>query len=181
MHNTQLRHRLLMPFDSAARVLSCAIKRSYSQHATQSLPHAQNTSPPPAKRRRGAASSGAPSPFSSAHSTSKHFKLATRLPRSFEPGRSSSPRQPSFTSVKRKKKKTVVQPKTVLPGPRHTEAYIEKEHNKAVVALKRFHKETPKSSLNNFYQALNGNGKLPKFTSIDGEIIEGKNRIYAHR
>ena len=178
------RHRLLMPFDPAARVFSSAIKRSYSQHATQSLPRAQNTSPPPAKRHRGAASSDAPSPFPSAHSSSKqkHFKLATRPPRSFEPGpSSSSPRQPSFISLKRsKKKKTVVQPRTVLPAPYYSEAYIEKEHNKSDVALKRCHKETPKSSLNNFYQGLNGNGKLPNFTSIEGEI-EGSKRIYAYR
>ena len=175
------RHRLLMPFDPTARVFSSAIKRSYSQHATQSSPRAQHTSPPPAKRHRGAASSGAPSPFSSAHS-SKHFKLATRLPTSFEQGPSSSlPRQPSFTSLKRSKKKKPVQAKTVLPGPYHNEAYIEKEHNKSLVFLKQVHKETPKSSVNNFYQGLNGNGKLPKFISKDGEIIEGKKRIYTHR
>ena len=168
-----------MPFDPTARVISSAIKRSYSQHATQSSPHAQNTSPPPAKRHRGAASSGA---FSSAHSTSKHFKLATRPPRSFELGPSSSlPRQPSFISPKHSKKKPVVEPKTVLPGPYHNEAYIEKEYKKSVVPLKRSHIETPKSSVNNFYQGLNGNGWLPSYTTIDGEIIEGKKRIYAHR
>lgn len=178
------RHRLLMPFDPATRVFSSAIKRSYSQHATQSLPRAQNTSPPPAKRHRGAISSGAPSPLHSAHSTSKqkHFKLATRPPRSFEPGPSSSlARQTSFTSLKHsKKKKPVAQPRTVLPGPHHNEAYIEKEHNKSVATLKRSHIETPKSSLNNFYQGLNGNGNLPKFTSIEGEI-EGNKRIYTYR
>lgn len=176
-----------MPFDPTARVLSSAIKRSYAQHATQSSLRAQNNSPPPAKRRRKAASS-APSPFSFAHSTSKRAELATRLNllNSSEPGHSSSsPRQLSFISPKRskkKKKKPVVQPKTELPGPYHNESYIVKEHGKSVVSLKRCHKETPKSSVNNFYQGLHGNKKLPRYTSIDGEvIIEGNKRIYVHR
>lgn len=176
------RRRLRMSFDPAARVLSSAIKRSYSQHATQTSPRAQNTSPPPAKRHRGAASSGAPSPHSSARSPSKHFNLATRLPRSFEPGfSSSSPRRPSSLSLKNSKKKPVVRPKTVLPGPYHNEAYIMKEHHKSVVALKRCHIETPKSSMNNFYQGLNGNGTHPRTETIDGEILEGKKRTYVHR
>jgi hypothetical protein len=176
------RHRLLMPFDPAARVLSSAIKRSYSQHATQSSPRAQNTSLPPAKRHPETASSGAPSPFSSAHSTSKHFKLATRLPKSFEPGpSSSSPKQSSFISPKRSNKKKSVVQKTVLPGPYYSEPYIEKEYNKSVVPLKRCHKETPKSSVNNFYQGLNGNSKLPMFTTIDGEISDGRKRIITQR
>ena len=181
------RHRFFKSFDPAARVLSSAIKRSYTQHATQSSPPAQNTSPLPTnKRRRGRASSGAPSPFSSPHPTPKYAELATRL-NSLKPFErrpsppSPKPKQPSFTSSKRKKrKKPVVQPKTLLPGPYHNEAYIEKEYNKSVVTLKRCHKETPKSSLNNFYQSLHGNSKLPIFTTIDGEV-DDKKRIYTHR
>lgn len=177
------RHRLLMPFDPAARVFSSAIKRSYSQHATQSASRAQNTSPPPAKRRRHRAPSGAPSPFSSPHPISKHVQLTAHLNNLKPESRSSptSPKQPSFISPKRKKKKAVVKPKTVLSGPYHNEAYIEKEHNKSVVALKRSHKDLPKSSVNNFYQALHGNGKQPKYTTIEGDIIEGEKRIYTQR
>jgi hypothetical protein len=177
------RHRLLMPFDPAARAFSSAIKRSYAQHATQTSPRAQNSSPPPAKRRRQS-DSGAPSPFSSPHSTSKYLKLATRLNdlKSFEPRPStSSKRGPSSFLPKRKKKKTVLQQKTVLPGPHHNEAYIEKEHNKSVMPLKQCHKDTPRSSVNNFIQGLQGNGKMPRYTSIEGEILEGEKRIYAHR
>ena len=167
------RHRLLMHIDPATRVLSSAVKRSYSQHATQSSPRAQNVSPPPAKRHRGAAPSGS----SSARSASKHFKLATPLSWLSEPGSSfSSPRQSSKRSPKRSKKKPV-QPKTVLPGPYHNEAYIEKEH-KTQIYMKPCHKETPKSSVNNFYQALTG--MTPKFKTIDG-MVEGNQRVYVHR
>lgn len=171
------RHRLLMRIDPPTRVLSSAIKRSYTQHATQFSPSAQNTSPPPAKRHRGAASSGSPSPLPSARSTSKHFKLATRQPGSSS---SSSRQNAKRGSLKRPaKKEVVVQSKTVLPGPHHNEAYIVKQHNKSVFAMKSYHKETPKSSVNNFCQVLNG--KLPMFRTVDGVIIEGNNRIYAHR
>ena len=173
------RHRLLMPVDPATRVLSSAIKRSYSQHAaTQSSSRAQNALPPPAKRHRGAASSGAP--FSSAYSTSKRLKLATHPSRSFDPGpSSSSPRQNAKRgSLQRSKKKPVVQPKTVLPGPYYNETFIEKKHKTSLIALKPFHALTPKSSLNNFYQVVAG--KAPEFTTIDG-VVEGTQQIYVHR
>ena len=168
-----------MPFDPAGRVLSSAIKRSYSQHATQPLPRAQNTSPPPAKRRRHKASSGASS-FSSPHPTSKYDQLTTHVNnlKSFKRPSNSSPKQPSISS---KRSKKALPPKTVLPGPYHSQAYVEKEHNKSVVPLKQCHKETPKSSVNNFYQGLYGNGKRPNFTTIDGDIFEGEKQIYAHR
>jgi hypothetical protein len=169
-----------MRLDPATRVLSSAIKRSYAQHATQSSPRAQNHSPPP-PAKRGAASSGAPSPFSSAHSTSKHFKLATRPSKSSQPSPSSSslkqPTKNAKRAHKHSKKNPVVQ-KAVLPGPYHNGAYIENEYNNSAVALKSQHKETPKSSLHNFYQTLTGN--LPKFTTIDG-MIEGDQQVHIHR
>ena len=171
------RRRFLMQFDPATRALSSTFKRPYSQHATQSSPRTQNASPPPPKRHRGAA---VPSPFAS-----KHFKLATRKPpRSSEPSPSpASPRQSSFNarrgSLKRSKMQHVIQPKTVLTGPYHTEAYIEKEYNKSSIPLRPYHKEAPRSPLNNFYQVITG--KLPTFTSVDGVIIQGNQRIPIHR
>ena len=175
------RHRLLMHIDPTTRVLSSAIKRSYSQHATQSSPRAQNPSPPPAKRHRGASSG---SPLSSPPSTSEHLNLDTRPFWSFEPGpSSSSPRQPSLNakrgSLKRSEKKPVVKQKTLLPGPYHNEIYIEKEHNISPMALKRLHKETPRSSVNNFYHTLTG--KLPTYKTIDGTIMQGNQAIHVHR
>jgi len=181
------RRRLLLQFDPATRVLSSNIKRSYSQHATQALPHTQNPSPPPAKHPRGAASSDEPSPFSYARSAPK--QMASRKPsRSSEPGPStSSPKQPSSNVkrgspfFKRSKKQSFLQtrPGTVLAGPYHNEAYIEKEHNKSPVPLKPYQKQSPKGPLNNFYQVMAG--KLPTFTSIEGVIIEGNQPIRIYR
>lgn len=183
------RRRFLMPFDPAARVFSSAIKRSYAQHATQASPNAENSSLPPSKRPRHR-DSGAPSPFSSPHSTSKYLEPATRLNNiksnnlksnnlkslKSRPSTSSSP----ISSKRKKKKKAVLkQQRTPLPGPHHNEAYIEKEHNKSVVPLKHSHKDTPKSSVNNFYQQLHG--RMPKYTSIEGEIVDGKKQIYTFR
>jgi hypothetical protein len=170
------RHRHFMPLDPAARVISSAIKRSYTQHATQFSPSAQNIPPPPAKRSRHRAS-----PHST---TSKYVELAARLNnlKSLEPHPPSSPKQSSFTSSKKgKKKRGVPQSKHEFPGPYHSEAYIVKEYNRSILPLKQCHKETPKSSVNNFYQMLHGNGKQPKFTSMEGEVIEGDKRMFTHR
>lgn len=171
-----------MQFDPTTRAIFSAIKHSYSQHATQFSPRTQNPSPPPAKRHRGAAPSKAPS----ALSTSKHLKLATRKPSKFsEPSPSPSlPRQSSLNarrdSLKHpKKKQPVIQPKTVLAGPYHTEAYIDKEYNKSPIRLKHHHIETPKSSVNNFYQTVTD--KLPTFKSIDGVIIDGNRHTLVYR
>lgn len=167
-----------MPFDPAARGFSSAIKRSYAQHATQASPSAQSSSQPPAKRRRHR-DSGGPSPFSSPHST---FELATRLNNLKSHKSRPSTSSTSRISSKRKNKNAVVQQqKTLLPGPHHNESYIEKEHNKSIVPLRKTHKDTPRSSVNNFFQGLYGNGRLPNYTSIEGEIVDGNKHIYAYR
>lgn len=158
------------------RFLTRCIERSYSHHATQSLPRTQVSSSPPAKRPRRP-----PPPFSSP----KPVKMTTRKPsRSSEPGPStSSPRQSSFNAKRgptfSKPSKKHSQPKPVLPGPYHNEAYIEKEHNRSPVPLKLYIKQTPKGSLNNFYQTVTG--KLPTFTSVEGVIMRGSQRVQIHR
>jgi hypothetical protein len=165
------RRRLLMQFDPTTRAISSAIKQ-YSQHATQFSRRTENAFPPTAKRHRG------PAP-----STSKHLKLATRKPSKFSEPSPSTPRQSSLNakqdSLKPSKKQPVIEPKTILAGPYHTEVYIEKEYNKSPIHLKHHHKETPRSSVNNFYSTVTD--KLPTYRSIDGVIIDGNQQILIYR
>lgn len=60
---------------------------------------------------------------------------------------------------------------TVIEGPLHDEAYINREHNKSPIPLKKIHLETPKSSIGNF--SVIATGSPPKYVSVEGQLSNG--------
>ncbi|KAF9568385.1 P-loop containing nucleoside triphosphate hydrolase protein [Agrocybe pediades] len=95
-----------------------------------------------------------------------------------DPGPSSSRGPSSLRTTKPSKRGKKAAPSTsrvprhdLLEGPYHNEAYIQAEHHKSPIPLKPLHKETPKSSLNNFYSVVKQ--ELPVYKSVQGHISEG--------
>jgi len=89
------------------------------------------------------------------------------------------PTRPTTTKRQKAPVRPHRQPRRILDGPYHSEAYIERIHRTAPIPLKDIHKLHPKVPLNNV--SMTALGSVPNYDSVQGTVIDGDQRIEVWR